>query len=744
MITEKEKPKVLNKENNNKEILKGIVKKIKHKNTEKHFYIIAVECLTKKEQYTVLGHGNNIHLNDVVSCEGGFVFHTYKGKTTEQFKADIISKIKPTNEETILEYLSSGIVKGIGKKTAKQMVDIWGCDALDILDKKPNLLLRLNGVGEKTITKIINSWSDVKPAEETVNHLINIGFNSNEAVSIYKKFQDKSLQMLTENPYLIHHKVYNIKFEKLDAIAVSLGIDKESPYRIFSTIEYFLAQEHNKNGSTIIDYNKVYFLCKRYLKVDDNILLNGFDYAINNKKIFFFNKSNKLYIQDNKVRDAEMDIAQSIYNLTFHNNFYQKNKQISEIIKIEREGEKQVPFDEDQKKAIIKCVNNKISILTGKPGTGKTTVLNEIVKQLKYIGRKKILLCAPTGKAAQKMRESTGIHASTIHRLLEFNPMKDAFEKNIETPLDTEVLIIDEASMIDTFLMANLLRAISTETQVILIGDVNQLPSVQCGAVLRDFMNSGVIPFSQLENIHRTGKESDIITTSHEITNTGEFNVFSKKGEKSDLYFIETNSDESTISILEKIITTKIKKEFNFEPEKDVQVLTAVHKGLSGTKNLNRILQNMLNKNVDEYTIKRNDFEYKVGDKIIQIKNNYEKDVYNGDCGTIINMVPDHIEILFDDKIIFYKNKELEEILPAYCISIHKSQGSEYPVVIMPFNQNTNPIMERSLIYTGITRGKKLVILIGNRKMIESACKNEISKYRETMLKEYLINLFTN
>lgn len=726
------------------EKLKGIIKKINFFNEKNNFYILRV--IVNEKEHTVLGVGQNLKINDYIDFEGQFKEIKFKNKIQEQFQATYIKSIKPTSEETILEYLSSGIVKGISKTIAKKMVELWGDQSLEILDTKPTLLSRIKGVGAKKISTIINSWSLVKPQETYLEDLINMGFNSKEAVLIFKRFGEDSLNVINKNPYIVSKYIQQIKFEKIDSIAISLNhIEKTDQRRILATIDYFLQKEHDSTGETLIDYDRIVRKILRYLKIEFQYIFNSIEYGLNNKLFFMFNINEKCYLQRKIVYITELEIAQKLYFLNEGKNFKTMYNKIYELAEIRREGEKKVNFTDEQKEAILICVNNKISILTGKPGTGKTTVLNEIVKQLKHYGRNNILLCAPTGKAAQKMKESTGINSATIHRLLEFNPIKDKFEKNVNSPLDCDVLIIDESSMIDIFLLGNLLRAIGDDTQVIFIGDVNQLPSVSCGAVLRDMINSGCIAVAELNQIHRTSANSDIIKVAHEITETGMFNVYSSKDVKTDMYFIETKNDEHSLHILEYIIKNKIEKEFGFNIYKDVQLLTSMHDGLVGTTFLNKELQKILNQDYDEVNyIKRNGFHYCINDKVIQIKNNYDKEVYNGDTGVIKEIDGQTVTINFDGNDIVYKINDLDEISPAYCLTIHKSQGSEYPVIIIPITENYSELMDRSLIYTGITRGKKMVIILGQRENIKKCCLNQKSRFRKTNLENHIRILFNS
>lgn len=721
----------------------GTVNKIVFFNKESNFYIINV-IFKNKEKITVLGNGENILKNDYIKFDGVLQTVNYKGKNKEQFKADIIEKIKPQEEETILEYLSSGIIKGISKTAAKEIVTTWGKESLNIIEERPHLLKRIKGLGSKKITQIINSWDSCKPQDSEIKKIIELGFNSYEAISIYKFFKADSYNQILNDPYYVYRKVRNVSFEKIDSIAINNSHAIDDKTRVLTALDFVLVNEHNRTGETIVPLQFLIFKTARFLKVKKEVVELFLKEAILLKNIFIYPINNIEYVQHYTIQEAEMEIAQKLFYLYTNTSEYKHNP-ISDIHKIERSGEKKIVFSDEQKNAILNCVNNKVSVLTGKPGTGKTTVTNEIVKQLEFLGKKDIILCAPTGKAAQKMSESTGKAAKTIHRLLEYNPSTSKFDKNIKNPLDADVLIIDEASMVDIFLMANLIRAVHNKTQLIIIGDINQLPSIGCGSVLRDIIESNIIVTSYLNEIRRTGKNSEIITTAHAICDFGEFNVVSEKNKESDIYFIESDNDEYTFKCIKYILENRTEKVFGFSNYSDAQILTPTLKGLVGTTNLNLALKEIINTKNDEPDnyMKYRDVIFHKYDRVIQIENNYDKGVYNGDSGIISEIGSDYVYVLFGENEVFYKRSELHEILLSYSMSIHKSQGSEYPLVIMPMPEIDNDFIDRSLVYTGITRGKNTVIIIGKRERIEKACKNEKNKLRKTHLKDKILDIFS-
>ena len=717
--------------NNSNYVFEGFIKKIKYEN-EDNFFILEVQNL-KKEDYILQGYSQNLRCGDYFKAEGNWFFK--KGK--QQFNALCIDIIEPTEEECILEYLSSGIIKGIGKSSAVRIVEAFGVDSLKIIENKPEQLLRLPKIGQKTITKIINSWKEVKPSEQIVSELIKLGFKNFEAIKIYKNFALESVSILQTFPYNISTKIKSIGFKNVDYVVLKMGFPKDSPIRIKATISYFI-QESQNGGDCIIPRDNIIKIVGKYLKdIPIELIEESLTIGIRKSLFHIIEKNNIEYIETDYMYNQEMELAKRLYQLhNYKNVLLPKIKEITFI-------EKRIPFTEEQSIAIKGSLNHKVSVITGKPGVGKTTVVNEVIKQFESF-EKNVLLCAPTGKAAQKMTEATGKPASTIHRLLEFNPRKDGFSITDDNPLELDVIIIDEASMIDIYLMVHLFRALPLAAQIVIIGDVGQLPSVNPGATLRDIIDSNKIPVFRIETIMRQKGASAIVTNAHSI-DKGIFNYLPTydKNVLEDFYFLPTNSDEETLSKMQFIIEKKVKQSFKFSPRKDVQVLSATHQGELGTEALNTILQEILNKNDDFNSIQKGNFKYKKDDKVIQIVNNYEKDIFNGDTGVIDCINENGIYVVFDNgKEAEYNKREMEELLPSYVITGHKSQGSEYPVVIIPLPQIYTQVIDRSWIYTTITRGKSFVILVGSKEVLERGIKSQKSRHRTTDLKSKITEIF--
>lgn len=675
----------------------GLVKKVKYYNEENGYYILNVK-LSKTEDTIVCGYGQNVNKNDYIDVEGEYKESRY-GK---QFETKIINVVQPTKEEAILEYLSSGIIKGISKKAAKEIVKVWGTESINIIDNNPEVLLKIKGMGQAALTKVINSWKEVKPSNTMLNKLVELGFRNTEAIKIYNTFS-KNTYKVFENLYLISSRVKSIDFKRVDEIALLNDIKKDDPKRILNCLDSFLLDEHN-GGNCIVDYATLCNKVSRYLKLTFDEIYEQINYGVA-YEFFYFYPMGKGYLQHRQVQRAEKNIAVRLHNIS-------KAPFRSETI-----ISKNDMLSDEQRDAVTNCVRSKISVITGGAGVGKTTVLKEVINGFDRIG-KSIMLCAPTGKAAQKMTESTGVSAATIHRLLKFNPRDKQFEFNTDNPLSTDVIVIDESSMIDIYLMSHLLNAINDSTQVVFIGDVNQLPSVQAGSILRDLIDSDKFQVSRLTKTFRQSGESSIISNAYDINN-GEYNFIQQK----DFKFLETKDDEHTLDVIKQIANRST----------DIQLLTSQHQGKVGTRNLNIELQSIVNPSED-------DSYFKVGDRIMQTVNNYEKNVFNGDCGVISRKVDKVIEVAYDnDMVVTYERGEYSEITLAYCISVHKSQGSEYDTIVIALPHIYSKIIDRSWLYTAVTRAKKNAIIVGSKETMVKGLKFEFSRNRETLLKDMIV-----
>ena len=724
--------------------IQGIIEDIVFQN-EENGYIIA-HLYDKKEQITVVGVVPYINEGQNLKLTGEWVNHPQFGK---QFKITKCEEIIPSSIAGIEKYLASGVIQGIGPITAKKIVQRFGENTMNILDNEIQRLNEIDGVGEKKIKLILESYSKQREVKNIMIFLQTYGVTPNQCVKIYKKYGGDSIKVVQDNPYVLTETIAGVGFKIADKIARSLGIDKESPFRIQSGINY-VVNEFCAMGNTYMPLVKLYKEAKNILGVsEEEIEKNIFDNVLQGKlKVENIEEENCVFTMP--FYYCELAITKKVINLSIA-KYDELEIDIEEEIE-KFENEKNINFASSQKAAICGAVANSIEVITGGPGTGKTTIINCIIEVFEKAGMK-VFMAAPTGRAAKRMTEATGREAKTIHRLLELGMGGEEgsqFFRGEEAPLDCDVLIIDEASMIDIMLMNSLLKAISIGTRLIIVGDVDQLPSVGPGNVLRDIIDSNCVKVVKLKEIFRQAQESMIIVNAHKINN-GEMPILNKKGK--DFYFIENHEPDKVLDNIITLINTRLPK-FNKEWDKmkHIQILSPMRKGILGIENLNEKLQRILNpKSINKKEKEYRNTIFRVGDKVMQIKNNYsikwnkfngktEEDglgIFNGDVGYIEDIDEDNenvIVVFDDDKRVEYEGVYLDELTLAYAITIHKSQGSEFEVVIMPMFMGPPLLMNRNLLYTGITRAKNMVVLVGEIKAINFMKDNNRSFERYSAL----------
>lgn len=724
--------------------IQGIVEDIVFHN-EENGYIIA-HLNSSKEHITVVGVVPYIGEGQNLKLMGEWVTHAQFGK---QFKITHCEEVIPSSISGIEKYLASGVIQGIGPITAKKIVQRFGEDTMNILDNEIERLKEIDGVGAKKIELICESYSKQREVKNIMIFLQNYGVTPNQCVKIYKKYGGQSINVVQENPYILTETISGIGFKIADKIARSLGIDKQSPFRIQSGINY-VVNEFCAIGNTYMPLEKLYKDAKSILEVsDEEIDKNVYDNVLQGK-LKIENIEGQQCVFTMPFYYCELGITKRIITLSVA-DYDTLDLDIEEEIR-RFQKRKNIKFAASQKAAICGAIENSIEVITGGPGTGKTTIINCITEIFEEAGMK-VYMAAPTGRAAKRMTEATGREAKTIHRLLELGVGGDdgsEFFRGEESPLDCDVLIVDEASMIDMILMHSLLKAIGVGTRLIIVGDVDQLPSVGPGNVLKDIIDSNSVTVVKLKEIFRQAEESMIIVNAHKINN-GEMPVLNKKDK--DFYFIEDNNPEKILDSIITLINTRLPK-FNkgWDKMKNIQILSPMRKGILGVENLNEKLQGILNpkskhKKEKEY---RNTI-FRVGDKVMQIKNNYSikwdkingkpeecgTGIFNGDVGYVedINEDNENVIVVFDDeKRVEYEGIFLDELTLAYAITIHKSQGSEFEVVIMPMFMGPPLLMNRNLLYTGITRAKDMVVLVGGRKAISFMKDNNRSFERYSAL----------
>jgi len=689
---------------------------------------------------TILGGIVNPTPGEVIKMKGEWGNHPKFG---EQFKVVFCQTTTPATVYGIEKYLGSGLIKGIGPVMAKRIVKVFKEATLDVIETEIDKLADVAGIGKKRIGMIKKAWEDQREIRAVMIFLQSHGVSSGYAAKIFKKYGNEAIKIVQENPYRLATDIFGIGFITADKIAEKLGFAKDSDLRAAAGILYVL-HELTDEGHVFYPYEPLITKCKEMLDIDREITVNAIGAVAVDKQIVIedLNQDNTEFQENNKAvylagyHVAEKNLANRLKTLI---NSAPAIRKIDSEKAIQWVQEKlSITLADKQIEAVQMPAENKVMVITGGPGTGKTTIINAILKIFSTI-KTRIMLAAPTGRAAKRMSEATGHEAKTIHRMLEYNMRKGGFQKNEESPLDCDLLIIDEASMIDMLLMHHLLKAIPVAATFIMVGDVNQLPSVGAGNVLKDIIDSSIIPVVQLNEIFRQAKESSIIVNAHKINEGIIPNLKASPEKLDDFYFIEQEEPEKALEMIIHLVRQGIPKRFGFDSVNDIQVLSPMHRGTVGAGNLNVELQKALNPG--EEGVLRGGRLFRVNDKIMQIVNNYDKEVYNGDIGRIssIDEEEKEVKVIVDDREIVYDYSDLDELVHAYAVSIHKSQGSEYPAVVIPILIQHYMLLQRNLLYTGVTRGKKLVIIVGTKKAMAIAVKNNRTEKRYTLLKERLI-----
>jgi exodeoxyribonuclease V alpha subunit len=718
--------------------IKATIKRIKFYNPDNGYSIFQVH---NKEFNTFILTGTAYELeeNEFIECSGDW---SINGKYGKQFKGTEIRISQPDTIDGIRQYLCSGILPGIGPSSAEKIVTYFKDKVFDILDNNPSRLLDVPGIGRKTLNKIVETWQEKRVSPNIIKELTEYGLEFSHALKLYKMFGEDSVKHIKSSPYELLKALPSLSFEDIDRIALKHGHSKEDGVRILMGILHVFKNEEDGSGNCAIDYNQLLTKSRKLLRVENYLIEKVLDLGLNAQ---YFDKhiiSDVEYWQSFKISKIENDVAYFLKQLCTSKAYYNKDNEAEIDSKIAKEEKKTFPLNEHQREAVKKSLMNKVNIINGGPGVGKTTVLKQLINIARRDGYS-VLLCAPTGRAAQRMSESTQMPAFTIHRALEYNPLEGGFIKNINNQLEYDFIVIDEFSMVDIYLIHSLLAATNKNSHVVFIGDTNQLSSIGPGCVLKDLIDSGCISVSKVSIIYRQAAESKIIVNAHLINEGKMVETEVEKGKKSDFYFISTTSDESTIDKIRDLVKERIKTAFGIDPKSGIQLLTPMHDETLGTKNLNIEIQSILNNSNCE-GIKKGPFVFKTNDNIMQIRNNYEKMVFNGDVGLIDRVSKDGVLAVFAEQEVFYTKKEMEEITLSYAITIHKSQGSEYPAVVIPVSHKFSSMLDRSLLYTAVTRGKSLVIIVGSKNLFEKALQNEISRKRNTCLKEKIFHTFNS
>lgn len=717
------------------EIIQGTVYDIIFRNDDNGYTVALLE--SEDDIVTITGVFSSILEGEAIEVHGSFVSHPRYGK---QFKVEIYEVMLPSSIDGMEKYLSSGLIKGLGQSTAKKIVEHFKEETFEIIQKHPERLTEIEGIGKVKADIISSSFSEQIDLKEIMLFLQNYDISPTYGIKIYKKYGKETIQIVRNNPYQLSEDIFGIGFKLADKIAYSMGIEKQSPFRISAGIKFIL-MEYAGNGHSYVPKNLLISKASEILLIDSNTIEAEVTNMAFKEKLHIDVINGEHCIYYLPYFYAESNVCNKLIELACV-NFDISNEEIEENL-IEAEQNSGITLGDKQKEAIIQTISNGVTVITGGPGTGKTTTINTIIKIFDKL-KKKTGLCAPTGRAAKRITESTGREAKTIHRLLEYSYGDEesslAFNKNEDTPLDFDVIIVDEMSMIDILLMNSLLKAIVKGTRLILVGDIDQLPSVGAGNVLRDIITSDTIKTIKLDKIFRQAQESMIIVNAHKI-NKGKTPVSNIKDK--DFFFMRESSNEGVLNTIIDLCTNRLPNHYSLNPLKDIQILSPMKKGNVGVIEINNKLQTILNPPSKEKKERKSSiYTFRTGDKVMQTKNNYNikwsithedgctedgEGIFNGDIGqiTFIDTLEQEIWIEFDGcKEVVYNFNQLDELILAYATTVHKSQGSEFPAIIMPIVWGPPMLLTRNLLYTAITRAEKLVVLVGYEKYINSMIEN--------------------
>ena len=711
------------------ERITGVVEKVTFFNESSGFSVLRLGREGDRESLTVVGYVAAVSAGQHIEAVG--YWHTDKTWGI-QFKATHLGVIAPDTLEGITRYLCSGMVKGIGSHLAKVLVKAYGMEVFTVIEDHPEQLLGLPGIGKKKLQQIIDGWAEQKAIKKIMLFLHSHGVGTSRIAKIFRVYGEDAVAVVSANPYRLIHDIPGIGFKSADQIARNIGIPMDSPLRARAGIGYAL-QELSLEGHCRVPEPILLAACRRLLTIPETVLEDALRQELSIGTIVAVEEEGEKSYYIVSLFRAETGVARNIRRI-MQGALPWKNLDSAKVIP-EAEKKSAIELSESQRSAVALALSSKFIVITGGPGVGKTTIINTILDILEG-DELNVLLCAPTGRAAKRLSEATGMEAKTIHRLLEFDPFLRDFRRGYSNPLEADLVIVDEASMIDVVLMNRLLAAISSRSALIFAGDVDQLPPVGPGFVLADMINSAAIPVVRLTEIFRQAESSMIIVNAHSI-NRGEFTIPAHNSgtELSDFYVVPSESTADILRRLLLVVTDRIPRRFGMDRLDDIQVLTPMNKGPLGTKALNTLLQESLNPHARRKII-RYETTYAEGDKVIQLVNNYEKEVFNGDIGRIavVDEEDSTIRVLYDGRDVLYESGELEEIALAYAITIHKSQGSEYPAVVIPLSMQHFAMLERNLVYTAVTRAKKLVMIIGDPKALSTAVGNKRSSQRMTGL----------
>lgn len=709
------------------ETLSGVIERVTFHNPENGFAVLRVQANARSALVTVVGHLSTALAGEYIEGEGAWVHDREHGL---QFKADNLRTTPPHTAQGIEKYLGSGLIKGIGPHFARKIVEVFGERSLAVIDESPSFLREVRGIGPRRIQRIRESWQEQKVVRSIMVFLQSHGVGTARAVRIYKTYGEQAIELVRANPYRLATDIWGVGFRTADELAGRLGIDRASPLRARAALRYVLQQLSNE-GHVGFPEAGVIERTAQLTEINREIVVAAVEDARAEQELVRETVDEEPWLYLKPLFLAELGVARAVRSLREGAHPLPGIKIEIALAWVERKMG--LELAETQRDAIRQAATSKVLVITGGPGTGKTTIVRGLLEIFAAKGLR-CALSAPTGRAAKRLSETTGREAKTIHRLLEFDPSVGGFKRDRANPLDIDLLVVDEASMVDVVLMNQLLRAIPPEACVVLVGDVDQLPSVGPGTVLQDIIASRSIPVVRLTEIFRQAGQSWIVRAAH-CVNHGVMPESAPAGQ-GDFYLVEADTPEAVLDTLITLVRERIPARFGLDPFRDVQILTPMNRSTLGARHLNCRLQEVLNPPRQGPQIERFGWTYRLGDKVLQTVNNYQKEVFNGDIGRVtgIDEVEQELTVSYEGRTVNYDFGELDELALAHALTIHKAQGSEYPAVVIPLHTQHYMMLQRNLLYTGITRGKKLVVLVGSRKALSVAVRRQDTARRYSAL----------